>query len=460
MPGDSRKALIYTRISTASLDDTTSTDEQERLGRALCARRGWDVADVYCDHSVSAWQRDRKRPGWDSLLADLAAGRGDAIYAYWGDRLVRQNRDLEDLLDLGRDRGIVLVGEGGEYDLSNPDHQMMLRWTTARACNESDTISRRTKAGHARRRAEGIVRGGGRGGRGYAFEKDGVTHVPTEAEIVRECARRVLAGEGVSAICASLTARGVVTVTGIPFGHQTMRRMLARPRYAGLMPDGASKAAWEPVLERPEWEAVCAVLDGRTASFPYATNARRHLLSGIAECGACDGRLQSKPSQGRKGKPPVLGYECLRRGCRKVYRSEPLLDAYVLQRTAERLSAPRNPEGRSPAVPALAAEYAALDRERREIEEIMEEPGRGVIPALVRRLDKVNARLAGLRERSEDDARARLRAARAGITADEIRGLPLADQRALVTACFRVRVLPASKRGPGFRTEDVEMIPV
>jgi hypothetical protein len=57
------------------------------------------------------------------------------------------------------------------------------------------------------------------------------------------------------------------------------------------------------------------------------------------------------------------------------------------------------------------------------------------------------------------DARDRLLATYAGITDDEFDGLPLQVRRSLVAACVTVVVLPASKRGPGFRTEDVQVTP-
>jgi hypothetical protein len=47
----------------------------------------------------------------------------------------------------------------------------------------------------------------------------------------------------------------------------------------------------------------------------------------------------------------------------------------------------------------------------------------------------------------------------AGISGEDFAALPLATRRALVSACYVVTVLPASKRGPGFRTEDVSLAP-
>ena len=453
------RAAVYCRMSLARDDDTTKVDAQEKICRELCERRGWEVRDVYSDNNRSAWQKNRSRPQWDRMLADVDAGKIDAIVVYHGDRLVRQPYDLEILLRLADGKGIQLASPTGTRDLDHAEDRTMLRVLTAFATGESDSTSRRKKDQYKRLRAQGIVRAGGRGGRAYGFKPDGGTHVPEETAVIREAAARVLAGEGAGSICADLTARGIVTVTGIPFAHGTLRKLLARPRYAGLMPDGEHEAAWEPVLERSQWEAVRAVLSDRAAGFGYATNARKYLLSGLAECGAegCGSLLQIRQSKGRKGKAAIIGYGCTEPGCRKVYRSQPMLDHYVAQRVVLLLGREDNPVPQLPRAPGMAQQYAALDSQRREIEDVLADPSRGSVPALLVRLDRVNARLAELRELSAGDARARLRAAHAGMTMEEFLASPLAVRRSLVSASFRVEVLPASKKGPGFRVGDVRL---
>src|SRR5690606_32817517 len=271
------------------MGDTTKVDDQERICRDVAQSRGWTVRDelVFKDNSRSAWQRNRKRPGWDAMLDNIERGQVQAIVVYHGDRLIRQPYDLEKLLNISDSKGVRLASPTGTRDLDNADDRFVLRIEAAQACRESDNISRRTKNGHRRRREIGLVRSGGRGGRPYGFATDGVTHVPEEVAVLRELAERVLAGEKTNVICRELNERGLRTVTGGRWQHGSVKKMLLRPRLAGLMPDGVSKAAWEPVLEREVWESVKAVLEGKAAAFSYATNARRYLLSGIALCGTC-----------------------------------------------------------------------------------------------------------------------------------------------------------------------------
>src|SRR5262249_45537536 len=151
------------------------------------------------------------RPAWDAMLADVKAGLLDAIVVYHGDRLIRQPRDLEDLIDLAEGKGIRLAAPTGLRNLDSTDDRFVLRILVAQACMESDNTSRRRKAQYERWRREGRVRPGGRGGRAFGFATDGVTHVHGEVLIIRQMARRVLQGESVGAVARDVSARGART---------------------------------------------------------------------------------------------------------------------------------------------------------------------------------------------------------------------------------------------------------
>jgi len=268
----------------------------------------------------------------------------------------------------------------------------------------------------------------------------------------------LLDGAPLGGLVRDADARGAKTTAGAPFTHSTIRKMFSHPRYAGLMPDGESTAAWQPVLERDTWEKVNEVLAAKTATFAYATNARRWLLSGIAICGACGAPMQMRPSKGRGGKDYKNGYGCSAATCRKAYRAAPLLDAYVMQRLVSLLADPRNPAAEIPA-PDHAPEWKALAGERAETERLLADyqASAGRAGLLTARLDSIDARMKELRALADTTGRDRLAARYQGITLEQLQGAPLEVRRALVAGLLRVEVLPASRRGPGFRTEDVRV---
>ena len=472
MPGSGLRAAIYTRMSLASMGDQTKVLDQERICREYASRRGGiEVIDAYCDNNKSAWDRNRKRPGWESLLADIDSGRINCVVLYHGDRLIRQPVDLEKLLDLARGKGIRLASPAGERDLDSGEDQFILSIEAAMARRESANISRRQKARYERDKRNGRVMAQGPGGRRLGYRSDGVTLYPadrcdvatraevTEADIVREMAERTLAGESASAIEASLRERGWTTPGGSRIQHGSLRRWLANPRYAGLMPDGESAAAWPAILDRETWERVRLVLEARAAGHPREGRPPVNLLTGIARCGTCGRTLMTAHVSSRGYRSRLYGCDKREGGCGKVWRNAELLDAYVSGRVLGALNRDDTPEGEAPAPPDMTAEWRALATERAATEALLADYGKsaGRARLLMSRLDGIDKQMAELREREAGDARSRLLARYRGLTREQLEAMPLEARRSLVAAVVTVTVLPASKRGPGFRECDVRV---
>lgn len=453
------RAAVYARMSHVLDDDKTKVEDQARICRELAGRHGWHVAeaDVYTDNNRSAWQKNRKRPGWDAMLVGVGNGRIGAIVIYHGDRLVRQPYDLEVLLQLAEDKGVRLASPTGTRRLDSADDRYILRIEAAGACRESDNTSRRKKAQYERYRREGRVRPGGPGGRSFGYLSDNLTPVAAEQDAVREMAARILAGESLNAVCRDFNARGLLPTTGKPWRTGNMGPMLTAPRYAGLMPDGESAAAWGTVIGREEWERLRLVLDARGAfSNPAPTNARKWLLSGIAECGPCGAPLQISKARGGDA---AWSYTCARTGCGKIRRNARHLDAYASAAVISRMAHPLNPE-EQPVGADHGAEWAVLERERAETNDLLGDykASAGRTRTLMTRLDAIDERMAELRDLAAGDGRARLLRRYAGITREQWEdGLALDVKRSLVAACFRVVVLPTTGRGPGFRVQDVRL---
>jgi DNA invertase Pin-like site-specific DNA recombinase len=450
------RAGIYCRLSLARFGDTTKVDDQERICRELAEMRSWTVGKVYTDNSKSAWQRDRRRPGWDAMLADIDAGLITSLVVYHGDRLIRHPWDLEVLLNLVDQRGMTIANPTGDYQLDVAADRFVLRILTAKACLESDDTSRRKKAGFARMARKGIApAAGGRYHRGFGYDTAGRDQVPGEADALREAAKRVLDGGTLTAIAADLAARGITSTSGQPMSGRLLKSLLLRPRMAGLMADGMP-GSWPAIIEPEQQRELAEVLGGRAAGAAWS-NTPAYLLSGIAVCWSCERGLQ-RQSAGRAGRLS-MGYGCVTPGCRKTHRDMAMLDRYVSRRVVQRLSRPDNPAGQVPG-PRLAGQIAALLGQKTETELAIADPAQGSrLGLLLARLDAVERRLAEARELAGGDAAARLRARHQGISADEFDSLPLGVRRSLVAACFRIVVLPASRRGPGFRAEDVLMSP-
>lgn len=455
-------ADIYCRLSLAVMGDTTKVDDQERIAREIAARRGWTVGEVHKDNSRSAWQRNRKRPGWERMLARVRDGLVGAIITYHGDRLMRQPHDLEVLVDFADKQGIRVVGVMGERNLDSADDRYILRIETAAACRESDNISRRQKANNDRRRRQGMTRPGGRGGRCAGFATDGITHLEQECEWIREAAERIRAGDSTGSVGRDLAARGWTAPTGGPITRTYLKRLLLRPRMAGLMPDGKTAAAWKPVLDREVWEDVTAILTGRAALYPGKTTARVHLLSGIPLCGGCSQPVQLRQAEGTKGRYGGA-YGCMNRECdARVFRSVPHMDEYITGRVLGALNDDRflgalAAPGSAGAIREITQLERRRDETRQQLEQLADHPE--VDPVLAAAaLGSFTRKIDALREGMQTTARARLLHAHRGLTREGWDALPLGTQRALVTGTVTVEIFPC-KRGPGFDSASIKVTP-
>ncbi len=458
-------AAIYCRISLSRFDDTTKVDDQERICRDLAAARGWTVADghVYKDNSVSAWRKDRKRPGWDAMLAAVDRGEVNAIVVYHGDRMVRQNSDLEQLIRMADTKGVRLAAPVGERDLDNSDDRYILRIEAAGACRESDNTSRRLKRYYERMAEQGRVRLGGRGGRAYGFEPDGLTLREDEAEMIREVARRILKKESVGSICRDLNARGFRTTAGNEFGHGSLSKLMQRPRLAGLVARHGrvvGTAAWPAILDREIWESVCLALTNKAEALGFVpSNTGRYLLSGIALCSTCGKAIVVRHNARSQS---LLGYGCVNPQCpRKVHRAVHYLDPYVEGAVIALLADPRVRQAMSPQIePHLAEELDRLERRReRKIAEFADDDSDFAAEVLRIAVGKIDRRIAELRAVLSANLQVRAVDGLFGVSVEEFRSLPLSRRRAVVAALLRVTVLPSTRRGPVFDAAAVKLEP-
>lgn len=306
-------AAIYCRISQADDDDQTGVDRQERICREIAERRGLVIKSehVYVDNSRSAWSRKRKRPGWDRLL-EHARDRGFRhIIAYHPDRLMRQPRDLEELLQVSDDQAITLHGEANRRNLSDPDDRFILRIEVAHACRSSDDTSRRLKSAMEDRAREGKPQGGTRR---FGYTMDGMTVVEDEAEIVREIFDRFLKGDGAAPMAHDLNRRGIKTANGKAWSAGTVRALLDSRHVASIRMhrgDEIGPGAWPAIIDAGVWEETRSRREFRTAAhFERVSQNPRHyyLLRGLVMCARC-GVLMSGGSRSRHGT-----YRCNRSG--------------------------------------------------------------------------------------------------------------------------------------------------
>ena len=152
------RAGCYCRISSYPHDKREGVDRQREDTTALCEVKGWTPAGFYIDNDRSA-SNGKQRPEWERLLADIEAGKIDAIAAWDQDRNWRMMHELEDLRRFftGCDRKIKLATTGqGEIDLYSPAGVLTAQIKTAVTEHEISMMKIRMRRAHRQRADKGL----------------------------------------------------------------------------------------------------------------------------------------------------------------------------------------------------------------------------------------------------------------------------------------------------------------
>jgi DNA invertase Pin-like site-specific DNA recombinase len=324
-------------------DETTSPERQQGANEGAAAALGIDLADRKAvDLGVSASKTTPfERPelgAWLRRPDDF-----DALVFWRFDRAIRSMDDMHELAKWARDHRKMVVfaeGPGGRLVLDfrnplDPMSQLMVTLFAFAAQMEAHSIRERVIGAQAAMRAMPLRWRGSRAPYGYMpapLEGGGWTLVqdPEAVKVIERIIKDLLSGETANSLVFALNAEGVLS----PADHwskykgreikeptgwnattvtRLMRsEMLIGWKLSGKVPvrdsEGAPvMATREPILTRAEFDAVGALLDGRTinSSVRKDTNA---LLFGIVHCVSCGGRMYLNRQEGKPGQRPT--YRC------------------------------------------------------------------------------------------------------------------------------------------------------
>ncbi|PTW47930.1 DNA invertase Pin-like site-specific DNA recombinase [Sphingomonas faeni] len=337
-----KRCAIYARYSTDK-HDVQSIEAQLMMCRREVIRQGWQEVLCFTDAAESA--ATMHRPGMKALLAAVAAGGVDIVYADAMDRLSCSQADIATLFDRLRFRGIVLATR--KEGIVTPLHIGMIGTINA---EQLSATSDKTRDALVRRHAMGQNPGGSAYGYEKRIEHDGNGErirglqqiVPTEAAVVVRTFEDYPAGLSPIAFTRRINADGVPsprngkasrhplakaaawtpnTLTGNAargtgildnplcvgrrlYGKQTYRKNPeTRKRHAFINPeekisdDVKSPALsivtlelWERVKSRQATLPRAAKPRTEIGTLPFFAQQRpKYLLSGTMICGSCGG---------------------------------------------------------------------------------------------------------------------------------------------------------------------------
>ncbi len=328
--------------------DIKSRDEQEKDARRFVESRGGRYVHTYEEPDTSAWKRKRVRhpdgtvayrvirPVFEGALEDLKRGtapdgeRLDGLIVYDIDRLTRDNRHLEDAIEVVENFRRPIIDITGTLDLLTDNGRTVARLLVTVANKSSADTARRVRRKHHALQQAGIPTGSSRP---FGYKDDKRTLEPKEAAAIRKAVERVLTGASPRTIAADWNKQGITTTRGNTWSKETVKQVLRNPRICGYRsrkvrefnPEaGTESVRVEPVLDddgepvKGQWDAIIAVTDweavteaiGRNPEPGDSYNARKYLGSGVLRCDkdGCGGRLRAQKAPASRKKPEGFFY--------------------------------------------------------------------------------------------------------------------------------------------------------
>jgi site-specific DNA recombinase len=357
--------------------DIKGRDEQEKDCRGYVEHRNGLYVYTYVEPDTSAFKRrpvrlpDGRtvyrviRPVFEAALEDLKRGqtpdgqRLDGLVVYDIDRLTRDNRHLEDCIEVVEHFDRPIIDITGTLDLLTDNGRTVARIVVATYNKQSADAGRRIRRKHQALQQAGIPVGGRRP---FGWQDDKRTLHPQEAELLRTAARRIIAGASMGGFVVEWNDKGITTPGGKKWTRSNLRFMLRNPRICGLRarkvelydPDRDRQSfdieivrnadgepvvgQWEPIISVAEWETLTAII-GKNIDHSYDFNSRKYLLTGGVllcgkpECGAAmrATRILQSAKERRAG---MYSYGCPAKsdgGCGGLSINGPKTDEYIVE---------------------------------------------------------------------------------------------------------------------------------
>ncbi|MGW0854148.1 recombinase family protein [Streptomyces sp. NPDC002690] len=490
-----RRVGLYLRISDDREGAGLGVERQKKECLPLISQLGWHVVEIYDDNDMSATDRRRKRKGYHRMLADMESGHIDAVVAWHPDRLYRQPRELEDLMDLLDNPNLdveLRTARTGTIDLSTPDGRMLARIQVAVAKREVEHRRERILSKVEELVVAGKIHNSGHRAFGYDRHFDGtgerrkITHETVneeEARWIRRWADRALAGETMYSLVMDAVDNGVKTTTGGDFSHQAMRFMLKSGRISGRKEHKGvirGKAVWPAIITPEKSDALRALLAEHSAEYKAEfgerdSTARKYPLSGLPRCTckiphivgepcscAAEGRRHHRMSTGQRGDKIMGIYTCKRDtgGCGgrtiQIPDLEPLMEELLFKRL-EKVEAAAEGDPHDPR-PALEAKLARWEQRKAELEEELldgDRPAREIRDAI----DKLNVRMGNTRRvAAEYSVKANLSEVSAAELRREWKGYSVARKQSVYRGLIKeILIHPATRPFNRWNPDRVEV---
>jgi site-specific DNA recombinase len=299
------RCAVYTRKSSEEglEQEFNSLDAQRESGEAYIASQkseGWVcLPDRYDDGGFTGGNMER--PAVKRLMADIEAGKVDAVVVYKVDRLSRSLMDFARLIGTFEKYKVSFVSVTQQFNTGSSMGRLVLNVLLSFAQFEREIISERTRDKIAATRRKGKW-AGGHPILGYDVDPRGFRLVVNEEEAprVRDIFALYLEHQTLLATVKAIDAKGWTNKqwttrkgklrVGRPFDKNSLFKLLTNVAYTGKVKykTEVHEGEHEAIVDAAIWQRVQNLLtrNGRTGG-AAVRNKYGALLKGLIHCVPC-----------------------------------------------------------------------------------------------------------------------------------------------------------------------------
>jgi len=270
------RCAIYTRKSTEDglEQEFNSLDAQREACEAYVksqAHEGWNcLSDRYDDGGFSGGSMNR--PGLQTLLGDIDAGRIDVVVVYKVDRLTRSLLDFAHIVQRLEDKGVSFVSVTQSFNTTSSMGRLTLNVLLSFAQFEREVTGERIRDKIAASKKKGIWMGGPVP-LGYDLRERRLYINETEARTICWLFKTYLDLGTVKLLTRAARDQGLKskrytqqsgkTVGGYPFSQGQLYYLLRNPLYLGKIrhKDKLYEGEHDAIIDHDIWNRVQALLD-------------------------------------------------------------------------------------------------------------------------------------------------------------------------------------------------------
>lgn len=315
-------AALYVRVSTQEqAKEGYSIGEQiDRLTK-YCEAMRWSVYKTYTDPGYSG--ANTNRPGLQSMLADVRAGKIDKVVVYKLDRLSRSQKDTLNLIEdefLKNNTDFISLNEN--FDTSSAFGRAMVGILAVFAQLEREQIKERMHMGMEARAKTGKWCGGGKQPTGYEFKDDQLIVIPYEAMQIKEAFESIATGRTVNSIVKSFKSKGYTTQYG-QWNNDRLNQILRNRVYTGMVKysDSYYSGDHEAIISEDLFNTVQTELKRRAVNKNTNPGKATSYLAGLVFCCRC-GAKYGRTTKCNSVHKCYSYYSCMSRAHKNKYATK------------------------------------------------------------------------------------------------------------------------------------------